>query len=91
NSQPGSSGLIAAFEIYPNPNDGRFTFKLVLTLPGNADIWLFRESGQLLEHRSVNGSQTYIEAFDRRGLLPGIYTMVAQAGSDWVFGNFVVN
>ncbi|HMQ87021.1 MAG TPA: hypothetical protein PKB07_05525, partial [Flavilitoribacter sp.] len=91
NSQPGSSGLIAAFEIYPNPNDGRFSFKLVLTLPGSADIWLFRESGQLLEHRSVNGSQTYIEAFDRRGLLPGIYTMVAQAGSDWVFGNFVVN
>jgi len=81
---------IRSFEIYPNPNNGAFQAKLLLTEPATAQIWLFRGDGTLVEHRQVAGSDYYLETYAWTDLPPGVYTALAQSGENWVYVNFVI-
>ena len=88
---PGAEyNLISSFEIFPNPNQGDFSIRLILSSPQNADIWLFSEQGELVEYNPKEG-QEYYELFYQNSPLPsGVYTAIARVGEEWIYLNFVV-
>ncbi|NUO02858.1 MAG: hypothetical protein HUU01_19800, partial [Saprospiraceae bacterium] len=85
-----SEQQIRSFEIYPNPNNGAFQAKLVLTEPATGQIWLFRRDGTLVEHRQLEGADFYLETYEWTDLPPGVYTALAQCSEDWIYVNFVI-
>jgi hypothetical protein len=82
--------LINSFEIFPNPNMGDFSIRLILSMPHTADIWLFSERGELIVQNTLQGQSYYEIPFQGNPLPAGVYTAIARVGNEWIYLNFIV-
>ena len=54
NSKPGPSGNIPSLKIYPNPAHDAFALQLISEEEGNGVMYLYDQSGNLLEEKAAN-------------------------------------
>ncbi|MEM9920858.1 MAG: hypothetical protein AAF990_22355 [Bacteroidota bacterium] len=80
---------VLEFAIFPNPNDGRFTARVVLTEALNAELFILLGNGEVASSRKLNGASSYIESFDISGAVPGIYALARKTPSEWKYFNFI--
>ena len=67
------------YEIYPNPNDGTFTLKILNHAPGHVTIRLQNALDLLIfEDENVEVSGTFIKTYKLKVLPPGIYILTLQ-------------
>ena len=67
------------FDLFPNPTNGRFTLRLIGTLPdGNITTEIFSMRGEMVSVKNLASQRTY--DFDLSGLPVGIYFLHITAG-----------
>lgn len=67
---------IPDFSVYPNPNSGKFTFRMNSNPESIVTLKLVNSSGQEIEVRKVEPSVNHTEQFDVSNLNKGIYLLI---------------
>lgn len=66
----------AAFEIFPNPSSGIFTFNLTITEKDNYQVQLKNVLGQVLHNENLNNFKgTYVKQFNLSAYGKGVYIL----------------
>ena len=82
---------ILEYVLYPNPNTGQFEIQVVLDQPIPLQIRIYRDNGVLLESRFLEGTATYLEAFNLSNAPPGNYIAQIQTATEWRTINFIMH
>jgi hypothetical protein len=79
-----------AFEILPNPSDGRFTISYALKNPSDIRITVINTSGQIVYNGSAKGNLNGNIPININKSSPGIYTCIIESGGIRVGRKFVI-
>ena len=73
---------IQEFIVYPNPSNGDFKTKIKLEKKGVARLRLFSTlNGKILSEKTLSGSESYDEQFQKMTLSPGVYVLLLETAS----------
>jgi hypothetical protein len=79
------------FQLYPNPNDGRFYLSLQGEPQGRLQVRIFNVLGQEVHRQEVDfSSRKTLQIFDFQNVVNGIYWLKIQGGRGAVTQPFVV-
>jgi hypothetical protein len=83
NFKSAGAQIINSAKLFPNPTDGNFSLELELNVKSSITLRLVSfGDGATLLIRDLKGSDYYFEPFKLEGLMPGIYLLSIQAGTE---------
>ena len=80
---------ILEFNVFPNPNTGVFSVRVVQDTEEDIVLYLFDNDGNLLEERPLGGETSFLEDYDIQNVQPGLYMLILQTPLEWIYFNFV--
>lgn len=89
NIQNANPTQVLNFNVSPNPTSGNFTAEVLLSESIPIQLYLFQDTGNLLEQRNLFNSSIYEESFNLNSSNPGIYTLVLQTPTEWRYLNVI--
>ena len=83
------NSTVREFNLFPNPNAGAFSVRIVQDAEEALTLYLFDNDGNLIEERPLDGDTSFLEDYDIQNLQPGLYMMILQTPLEWIYFNFV--
>ncbi|MEL6359401.1 MAG: T9SS type A sorting domain-containing protein, partial [Bacteroidota bacterium] len=83
--------MIESFDLYPNPNDGNFSVRILLNEERAVEFWIFNDQGENISFVQDAGNDYYEISYEGSNLPPAVYTAILRVGDEWEYFNFIVN
>ncbi|MEM8583423.1 MAG: SprB repeat-containing protein, partial [Bacteroidota bacterium] len=83
--------LIESFDLFPNPNDGNFSVRILLNEERPIEFWIFSDQGENISYRQEGARDYHLLSYDNQNLPPAVYTAILRVGDEWEYFNFIVN
>lgn len=81
----------SGFTVYPVPNSGLFTIKMVATTADRFNVSVFNSLGsEIYEERNVEVHGGLEHVIDLRPVEPGVYTIIIDNTREWIIRKIVV-